>query len=333
MTADEARARIVMVMGSPRSGTTWLGKIFDSHPDTIYSHEPDSLRRLEGIPLFIPLTQIDHYRARLISQVPRLREIRNARVVAKLPLFPKSYYSFLRFRARCLLVAGMKVGGKQLGSLNVPDLIDRTKLQGVTWVWKSIESVGRLGILARILPDSRATLIIRHPCGVISSILRGQAGARFGSRLSASEDYEIFNMLSETEAARKRNLTIKRFLTMSPVERLAWRWALVNENALSDTSGLANVQTVLYEDLCADPPGVSKELMAFAGLRWEQQTEQFVHASTERERSSYYAVYKNPLRAAMKWKDELNASEIERILSTVQDTLPGKLFLESRWSV
>ena len=38
----------LLLFGLPRSGTTWLGKIFDSHPDTLYWHEPDSVWRLPG---------------------------------------------------------------------------------------------------------------------------------------------------------------------------------------------------------------------------------------------------------------------------------------------
>ena len=33
----------ILILGSPRSGTTWLAKIFDSHPDILYRHEPDEL--------------------------------------------------------------------------------------------------------------------------------------------------------------------------------------------------------------------------------------------------------------------------------------------------
>jgi Sulfotransferase family len=35
---------LILVLGAPRSGTTWLGKIFDSHPDVLYRHEPESPR-------------------------------------------------------------------------------------------------------------------------------------------------------------------------------------------------------------------------------------------------------------------------------------------------
>ena len=43
--------RVTLVFGLPRSGTTWLGKIFDSHPMTLYRHEPDSVERISGVPL------------------------------------------------------------------------------------------------------------------------------------------------------------------------------------------------------------------------------------------------------------------------------------------
>ena len=39
---SEASAPILL-FGMPRSGTTWLGKIFDSHPQVLYRHEPDYL--------------------------------------------------------------------------------------------------------------------------------------------------------------------------------------------------------------------------------------------------------------------------------------------------
>ena len=225
-------------------------------------------------------------------------------------------------------MAAMKAGSKHLANLSVPDLFDRSHVPHLTWIWKSIESVGRLGALARVIDQSRVILIVRHPCGVISSVLRGQAGSRFGSKVQASEDYGLFEMLSGTEPAKKRGLTIERFRAMSPIERIAWRWALVNEKAMQDISGLANCKLLRYEDLCADPVAESKQLLAFTELRWNEQTEKFVRRSTERDTHSYYSIYKNPLRAAMKWRSELSAGDVERILSFVKDTLPGRLFLD-----
>jgi hypothetical protein len=38
---------LLLLFGMPRSGTTWLAKIIDSHPDIIYRHEPDSREKID----------------------------------------------------------------------------------------------------------------------------------------------------------------------------------------------------------------------------------------------------------------------------------------------
>ncbi len=50
--APSALAAPILVVGAPRSGTTWLAKIIDSHPDVLYRHEPD-----EVLPPPVPLTE------------------------------------------------------------------------------------------------------------------------------------------------------------------------------------------------------------------------------------------------------------------------------------
>ena len=42
MAVSEQFGSRVMLVGSPRSGTTWMAKIIDSHPQVLYRHEPDS---------------------------------------------------------------------------------------------------------------------------------------------------------------------------------------------------------------------------------------------------------------------------------------------------
>ncbi len=54
--------RLVLVFGMPRSGTTWLGKIFDSHPETLYRHEPDAWGRLNAMPLLAQPDQAERFR-------------------------------------------------------------------------------------------------------------------------------------------------------------------------------------------------------------------------------------------------------------------------------
>lgn len=40
--------RFVSIHGAPRSGTSWLGKIFDSHPDVAYRYQPLFAYRFKG---------------------------------------------------------------------------------------------------------------------------------------------------------------------------------------------------------------------------------------------------------------------------------------------
>ena len=71
--------------------------------------------------------------------------------------------------------------------------------------WKSIESLGRLGLVLESLPDARSVHIVRHPCGYVASVLRGEAAARFDHNAAAA-DFPIYEMLSGTAPARRRGL-------------------------------------------------------------------------------------------------------------------------------
>ena len=83
--------RTILLFGMPRSGTTWLGKVFDSHPRTLYRHEPDSFGTLDAMPLFPELADAGQYQALIRDFVAALPATRSARVTGKLPLFPKDY--------------------------------------------------------------------------------------------------------------------------------------------------------------------------------------------------------------------------------------------------
>ena len=327
MTDRAPRPPMIIVMGLPRSGTTWLGKIFDSHPATYYAHEPDSARPMRDIPLLIDLQELDGLKERLVSVVEALRDLRTIRVVGKLPLFPKSFTSALPFWWRSQAMFFYKSLSRAFGDLTLPRHVCGDADRASAWVWKSIESTGRLGAIARAFPRSKVVFIVRHPCAVAASLFKGQQSMKFSAG-PASEDYGFFALLSETAVARSRGLTLDRFHAMSPVERVAWRWALLNEKTLADVSGLPNCTVLRYEDLCERPAEVSRAMFDFAGLPWDQQTERFVLSSTTRDDHSYYGVFKDPRQSANKWKEELTRDVTAQILQVVADTSAGRLYLE-----
>ena len=329
MADSNAAQKVILLMGMPRSGTTWLGKIFDSHPDTLYRHEPDRVRRIEAVPLLAEAAHAESYRTAINEFAASLPYIRVTKVTSTLPIFPKRYYSRPQLLVRRLSILAAKLGARLVGELPVPEVVDNRTLAGLPIVWKSIESLGRLGVLCRILPASPSVLILRHPCGYIASVLRGESMGRLPTRTLAHEDYGVYEMLLETEQARRHGLTIDQIRRMPRVARLAWRWVLFNEKAMDDTEGLAHCTVVRYEDVCRDPQAQARKLFDCAGLRWNDQTETFIRRSTASEHNAYYSIFKDPLKSAYKWKNELEAADIERAVSVVRDSKPGKLYAES----
>jgi hypothetical protein len=143
---------------------------------------------------------------------------------------------------------------------------------------------------------------------------------------ASSEDRGFFELLAETEQARSRGLDLERFLRMSPVERVAWRWALLNEKTLDEIFGLANCKVVRYEELCERPLEVSRELFGFADVSWSEQAERFISRSTTRDDRSYYGVFKDPRHSANKWRGQLPQEVVDTILEAVSTTPPGRLY-------
>jgi hypothetical protein len=305
-----------------------MGKIFDSHPDTLYLHEPDKHIHLPDVPILLPAEPgkgLDAFLRQVLAN-------RSLGVTGKLPAFPKSYRSGIRHLARNAAGYAARALPRRLAErVRVPDLIDPRvrRGSGPRLVWKSINSVGRLGALARLVPNARCLLLLRHPCGQIASVLRGYASGRIQGA-PPSEHYRVFEMLLDTGQARARGLTMEALRSMHPVERMAWRWVLMLEKAIADTAGLANCRLLRYEDVCAAPAEGARELFGFTGLGWHARTEEFIRESTDGESERYFGLHKNPGRSATKWQSELSQADARRIFDVLDQSPLGRLYPEER---
>ena len=77
---------LILLFGPSRSGTTWIGKIFDSHPTAIYRHEPDAVHPLSDVPLIIDRHDYDQYAPLLRAYTDSLRGMNHHRICGKLPV-------------------------------------------------------------------------------------------------------------------------------------------------------------------------------------------------------------------------------------------------------
>lgn len=317
---------LILLFGMPRSGTTWLGKIFDSHPNTLYRHEPDSRGTLNAIPLFPFKKDAEKYVSLLNQYVEELPAIRDEKVSATLPIFAKSYYNPVQLALHGLLCYCIKATPYILGSVPAQKILNTKNQPDTTVVWKSIESLGRLGLLAKVFPEARCLLILRHPCGYIASVLHGETTQKFESAVPSDEDWKMYHLLLELPLAEELGISISTITAMTPIERLALRWSLYYEHALTETEGLNNVTVVRYEDFCEQPQVEARKAFRHCQLPWTVDTERFITSSTSKQKNAYFSVFKDPKVAATKWEKELSKEDVSRIMAVVAKFKAGSYY-------
>lgn len=299
---DPVAARAILIVGAPRSGTTWLAKIFDSHPDVLYRHEPDEM---------VPAT------GSIVQDMARWVRQRDARTVAKRPLFRKSWQGTPAWLLRSGLVnaaaAAERIG---LRGRSIPDLGD---LERARVVVKSVRLSNGIGAFAQAYPSGRAVLIVRHPCGQVASVMRG---ARDGQFALAEPDTDMpFDEADAVRFAADHGVSEPAFQRLPDTAKYAWSWRAFNETAWAAAAGRSNVMVAVYEALCASPAAEARAILAFAGLSWHPRTEIFLARSTHYEGAAgYYAVMRNSIASSQRWRSAMAPADQDAVRAVVRDS-------------
>lgn len=314
------KSKLILLFGMPRSGTTWIGKLFDSHIDTNYLHEPDSVEPNYQVPLL--LDDDEHQTKALLANVDKWMISNAEKVIASRPFFKKSFINPLQFSLfLCSAYLGKVCGRLKLPFFKHP--IRWTAVPPVT-VWKSIESLGRMSQIQRA-KNAFAIQILRHPCGQISSTLRGEELHLFDGGVPIYQDWDLFEKL--LKQANETRFSLDDIKEMPIESRLALRWGIINDFALTRIDEQNSI-TLVYEELCRAPLETTKALFEQVGLAFQQETENFIKSSTESNDGAYYATNKSPLVAAYKWRDKLTSIQIDNIKAMVANFASGKYYLD-----
>lgn len=312
--------RVVLILGAPRSGTTWLAKIFDSHPDVLYRHEPDTIRRAADLPWICDAADIPRHVDAARTYLAELIGTATVKTVGSLPMFPKRFETPPVRLARRAIIYGLRAaaltrpGRRLTADLRVPDLIEPARHPGLRVAIKSVGSLGRAGLFAAALPQARIVVIIRDVWGQVASMRRGKAGGKFEADLPTAH-------VADPARAARYGLTQATFATLPEIEQLAWNWAIVNEKVVDDIGGMERARLVRYQDLCNAPQAQARSLFDFARLAWSPQTEAFLRRSTQQVgRERYYGVFHDPQGALNRWRQELSPQEQYRIGAVVRAT-------------
>lgn len=309
---------VILLMGLPRSGTTWIAKMFDSHPRTVYLHEADRGFTLRAMPIAPDVADAEALRPIAEAFADSLLKMTDAHVVGSRPHFPKAYRSSVAAKLYELNSMASKLASAVHLDCPILPLVTYDKIPDLHVVWKSVISIARLGVFVRVLNERRAILLLRHPCGHVASMLRGEMEHNFA--YPPSEDYKLFEILLATRQAHDHGLTMERLTSLHPSERLAWRWVIAYEKALQDIRGIGGCMSIRYEDVCAEPERYAKQMFDFCGLSWGPTTADFIKSSTSTETDKYYGLFKNPLKSAMRWQSDLSEEDIQRIYRVVENS-------------
>jgi hypothetical protein len=311
----------ILVLGAPRSGTTWLAKIIDSHPDVLYRHEPDDVA--PG-----PLGPTE-------AAVPALLETwfrgRHPRTVGKRPFFRKSWQSIPARWLRTVLATAAAASShlpKPLrwpASLPVPDLAHRPPARIVL---KSVRWLPGAAILAETMPHSRTIFILRHPCGQVASLMRGTREKRFELRHKGANSLPFAREPAVAYAAAC-GIDEPHFATLPVAAQYAWSWRATNEPAYARLAARANVLVIRYEDLCAAPVTWAQSVFRFAGLGWNRQTSDFVaRSSTYQGDSGYYGVMRNAPDNAGRWRQTMSGIDQREVYAVVEASPLARLWAD-----
>jgi sulfotransferase family protein len=312
----------IVIIGEPRSGTTWLGKIFDSHPDVFYLHEPDTVLQSAALPAVCRCDETVAYVPVARDYLYRLQMMRTLKPVGSMPFFAKSYRRMPSAILRNIAIAGMRAleqldRSGRVGRLAMPDLLDPGRADRLRMVIKSIKSCGRAGVLAAAMEGGHIAFLVRHPCGQIASSLRGFKAGQFHFATYSMHDptEDLVNDILSAERAVEHDLHRARLKAMPIVELLAWHWALLNQKVLDDLAGDARLQVLSYEGLCGQPLETSRRLFDAVGLDWHACTAAFLRRSTTyRGPMRYYGVMRNATAVVERWRHELDAVDQSRII-------------------
>lgn len=322
---------VLLILGTPRAGTSWLAKIFDSHRRVVYRHEPDEILVNRTIPPFCRFEDYPRYGREAARYLDRLADVRTTKTIGSPPIFSKDYRSPLVHFLHLLMIGTLRLpetvpfGKRLVRQLQIPFSGNSLQSRPALLVMKSVSLLDRAGLFARTVPNLRVVVIIRNPVGFIASRLRGLQRHKF---LAAHESW-----FATTQYARCHGIDPDEFGTLPLVDQLAWEWRLCNEKALEDLAGCGNAKVVLHRDMVFDAKTIAKELFAFAGLEWSSNTEAFLEQSQNAtgSRNRYYSVYRRPdFKERMdSWGDILTPEEVERIEKIVTGSRPWHLLQQS----
>lgn len=316
---DRSTPNMLGVFSTGRSGSTWLGCLFDSHPDVTYRFEPHAKTRglspaaTEAIARLadpgLSDSDLAVVRSGLLDSNP---------FSDKPPFFRKATGALRMDGLRQLLCP---LARKVPAILPIYRGLFTPRIE-TTLVFKYVahERQCRRAILQTSM---RMVYLVRHPCGVIGSLLKGQAQGKMPSGRRT-----VIAQFLKDHATTLHDRHAQQLESMSPAQLEALLWRCSVEWAFGvDRSPRPDVHLAFYENLCRNTRDELLPMLRLAGLEMHPNVDAFIAASTGGERRQfselgigrYFSVFRDPRQSMSRWKTTLDASDQRAIMEIVAD--------------
>ena len=295
----------IVISGSPRSGSTWLGKVLSNHPETIYIHEPFNIGIKRDDSPF------KYWIEGVFSAQPKEHQ-------KEVKTYLKGFYSLTPSFLKKTFepVKGLKTLRDFRWLVN-----DRNRK--TTILKDPIAFFALEWIYANITP--KIIVSIRHPAGVISSLLAKEWGYDFNDMLAQPELME--NYLKPFEEK------IKEFAKTPPslLDQGVLLWNCVYHTAfIYQKKHAEDWLFIKNEELSLDSMGAFKKVLRFSDLNFDPLVKDYIEATTKPKDNVESEFVRDSAKNVKSWQSRLTSEEIVYIKLETNDV--WKLFYtEEDW--
>lgn len=329
---------LVFILGTQRSGTTWLANIFDSHPDCLHFYEP--FAPAYGIFPYFPgeFTYLEppatRLAARLRHDLPRLVSKRSV-------LFDPVHESHGQFAVEAWLMGQIESGARR-ARLTPPAFAAQFNLLHLNRIGqhpvayfpkgdhirvnaiKEVRLYFKLPFLAETFPDARFIHIVRHPAAVVSSMMNFLQRGRLVEIRDHIDDFA--GMVAAQPRFEHYRPLLDRVQHGTLPEKLAAYWRIANETLAADASVVRErTLHVVYEDLATDPLARVAAMFDWCGLSMPASTDAYVRDSST-SRSERKTVLDTNRVSATYYRDWVGKASPE-VLNAVETVCAGSPLL------
>ena len=294
----------IIISGSPRSGSTWIGRVLEVHPDTRYVHEPFNIG-------------IERKNSPFKYWMEGVLDNQNQTHLSKVKTYLNGFYSV----DKSFVQEEFK---KVKGWSTLRDffwiLKERRRL---TSIIKDPIAFFALEWLSENISD-KVIITIRHPAAVVASLKQKQWGYDFSQMPKQPELMDSFLK------PFKKEIELFAATEKSIVEQGALLWNCVYAVNIELMKSHKDWLFVKNEDLSLDPMGEFTRVFKFLEMPFDESVVKYVKETTTAKDGEESLLVRDSKKNVDKWKNILSLEEISFIKEYTKD-IWGNYYTENDW--